>query len=103
MHAYKRLLRLNCSRGAKDDVEALEAGDVKNALCLFKQVSNNLEATMDILIDYRMLVLNINVDPGATSKQKSFADDILRIEFTPGVANRGGSAKTRTYFKLYEE
>jgi hypothetical protein len=86
----------------KDVVEALKAGDVENALCLFKQVSNNLEATRDMLND-RMLFLNINADPGATSKQKSFANDILRIEFTPGVADRGGSAKTHTYFKLYEE
>ena len=29
----------------KDVVEALEAGDIKNALCLLKQVSNNLGAT----------------------------------------------------------
>jgi hypothetical protein len=86
----------------KDAVEALEAGDIKNALCLFKQVSNNLGATRDMLDD-RMLFLNINADPGATSKQKSFANDILRNEFNPGVADRGGSAKTHRYFKLYEE
>jgi hypothetical protein len=29
----------------KDVVEALEAGDIKNALCLFNQVSNNFGAT----------------------------------------------------------
>ena len=86
----------------KDAVEALEAGDVKNALCLLKQVSNNLGATRDMLTD-RMLFLNINADPGATSKQKSFANDILRNEFTPGVEDRGGSSKTHKYFKLYEE
>ncbi len=50
-----------------------------------------------------MIFFNINADPGATSKQKSFANDILRKEFTPGVADRGGSAKTYRYFKLYEE
>ncbi len=55
----------------KDVVEALEAGDIKNALCLLKQVSNNLGATRDMLND-RMLFLNINAEPGATSKQTLF-------------------------------
>jgi hypothetical protein len=50
-----------------------------------------------------MLFLNINADPGATSKQKLFANDILRNDFTLGVKDRGGSAKTHRYFKLYEE
>jgi hypothetical protein len=86
----------------KDTVEALEAGDVKNAMCLLKQVSSNLGATRDMLNDH-MLFLNINADPRATPKQKSFANDILRNELTPGVENRGGSAKTHSYCKLYEE
>ena len=87
----------------KNVVEALEAGNGQNALCLHKQVSNNLEATREILID-RMLFLNINADPGATSKQKLFTNDILRNEITPGVADHGGySVKTHTCFKLYEE
>ncbi len=55
------------------------------------------------MLNDRMLFLNNNADPGATSKQKSFANDILRNEFNPGVADRGGSAKTHKYFKLYEE
>ena len=63
-----------------DVVEVLEVGDVKNAMCLLKQVSNNLGATRDTLND-RMLFLDINADPGATSKQKSFDNDILRNEF----------------------
>ena len=50
-----------------------------------------------------MLFLNINSDPGATSKQKSFANDILRNEFAPGVTDRGGSASTQRKFALYEE
>jgi hypothetical protein len=86
----------------KDVVEALEAGDIKNALCLFKQVFNNLGATRHMLDD-RMIFININADPGATSKHKSYANEILRNEFNPGVADRGGSAKTHQYFKLYEE
>ncbi len=72
----------------KGVVEALEAGDIKNAMCLLKQVSNNLGAARDMLND-RMLFLNI---PRATLKHKSFANDILRIEFTPGVEDRGSSA-----------
>jgi len=66
------------------------------------QVFNNLGAARDMLDD-RMLFLNINADPGATSKQKSFENDILRNEFNPGVADCGGSVKTHTYFKLYKE
>jgi len=86
----------------KDDVEALEASDIKNAMCLLKQVSNNLGATRDMLND-RMIFLNINADPGVTSKQNEFANDIPRNEFTPGVADRGDYAKTHRYFKLYEK
>ncbi len=53
-------------------------------MCLLKQVSNNLGATRDMLND-RMHFLNNNADPGATSKQKLFANDIMRNEFAPGV------------------
>jgi hypothetical protein len=86
----------------QNDVEALEAGDVKNTLCILKQFSNNLEATRDMIND-RVLFININADPGATSKHKSFTNDILRNDVTPGVADRGGSATTHMYFKLCEE
>ncbi len=72
----------------KDALEAFEAGNLETAYKLFKQVSNNLAATADMHGD-RMLFLNINSDPGATSNQKSFADDILRNEFTSSVTDRG--------------
>ena len=74
----------------KDAIEALQAGKHRTALKLFKQVAANLKAAADMQGD-RMLFLNINADPGATSKQKSFANDILRNEFTPRVTDRGGS------------
>ncbi len=52
----------------------------------------------------RMLFLNINADPGATSKQKLLANDILRNEFTPVVSDRGGSStRTHMFLKLYED
>jgi hypothetical protein len=86
----------------KDALQALEAGDYGTAQRLFKKVCNNLEATRDMQVD-RMLFLNINSDPGATSKQKSFANDILRNEFCPGVTDRGGSSRTKKKFQLYEE
>ncbi len=50
-----------------------------------------------------MLFLNINSNPGATSKQKSFPNDILRNEFTPGDTDKEGSAITQRKFQLYEE
>jgi hypothetical protein len=62
--------------------EALEAGDVENAVCLLKQVSNSLGATRDMIND-RILFLNINIDPGATSTQNcspttSYASSLYR-------------------------
>jgi len=50
-----------------------------------------------------MLFLNIDSDPGATSKKKSFVSDILRNEFCPEVTDRGGSSRTQKKFQLYEE
>ncbi len=50
-----------------------------------------------------MLFLNINSDPGATTKQKLFANDIPRNSFTPGVTDRGESASTQKKLQLYEE
>ena len=51
----------------KDAIEAFEAGNHRTAIKLFKQVSANLRAAADMQGD-RMLFLNINSDPGATSK-----------------------------------
>ena len=45
-----------------------------------------------------MLFLNINSDPGATAKQKSFANDIMRNELSPDVTDRGGSSSTQRKF-----
>jgi hypothetical protein len=55
------------------------------------------------MLNDRMLFLNLHADPGATSKHRSFANENLRNDFTPGVSARGGSANTHKYFKLYEE
>ncbi len=78
----------------KDALEAFVAGNLKTAYKMFKQVSNILATATDMQGDM-MMFLNINSDPGATSKQKSYANDILRNEFTPGVSDRGGSASTQ--------
>ncbi len=53
------------------------------------------------MLNDHMCFLNINADPGATSKQTSSANGILRNEFIPGFEDGGGSTKTRMYFKLY--
>ena len=50
-----------------------------------------------------MLFIDINSDPGATSKQKSCTNDILRNEFSPGVTDRRGSSSTQKKSKRYEE
>ncbi len=83
-------------------IEALEGGDLKATLRLFKQVSNNFGATRDMQGE-RMLFVAINSDPGAKAKQKSFANDVLRNEFSPGVAERGRSSSAKKKFQLYEE
>ncbi len=51
----------------------------------------------------RILFLGINSDPGATTKRKSFANNIMRIEFSPKVTDRGGSSSTQKKFQRYEE
>jgi hypothetical protein len=86
----------------KDVVEAFEAGNYKTAHKLFKQVSNDMAATSDMQ-GVGMLFLNINSDPGATTKQKSFPNDIMRNDFTLNVTDRGVSASTQKKFRLYEE
>jgi hypothetical protein len=86
----------------KDAIEAFEAGAYRTAHKMFKQVKNNLSAAADMQGD-RIMFFNINSDPGATLKQESFANDILRNEFTPRVTDRGESASTRRKFELYEE
>ncbi len=78
----------------KDTLQALETGNYGAALRMFKQVCNNLEASRDMQGDM-MLFLNIKSDPGATSKQKSFANEFLRNEFCPRVMDRGGSSRTQ--------
>jgi hypothetical protein len=50
-----------------------------------------------------MLCLNINSDPGATSKQKSFANDTLRNDFSPGVTDRGGSSSPQKKIQRCKE
>ncbi len=86
----------------KDALEAFESGNLKTAYKRFKQVSNNLAATTDMQGN-KILFIDIDSDRGATSKQKSFTNDILRNEFAPGVTDRGGSAATQRKFQLYEE
>ena len=81
----------------KNNPQVLEAGNYGAAQRLFKQVCNNLEATRDMQGD-QMVFLNINSDPGATSKQKSFANDIMRNEFCPWVTDKGGSSRTQKKF-----
>jgi hypothetical protein len=53
----------------KEVVEALKAGDIKNALCHLKQVSNNLGTTMDLLSD-QMVFLKHQRRPGSHVEAK---------------------------------
>jgi hypothetical protein len=50
-----------------------------------------------------MPLFNIITEPGAASKHKSFTNDILRNEVTPGIEDRRGSVKTHRYLNLNEK
>ena len=81
-------------------LRATNDGDNKTAAILLSQVANNLAALEDMLRD-RMLFLDLSSDPNSSATEKDFANNVLRNEFTPGVQNKGGSAKSKKVFAAY--
>ena len=89
------------TRAAVDDaITATNNGDAIIAGVLLSQVANNMAALEDILRD-KMLFLDLSSDPNSSATEKDFANNVLRNEFTPGVQNKGGSAKSKKVFAAY--
>ena len=90
------------TRAALDDaISAALEGDEQSALTLLAQVSNNMAAIEDMHRD-RMLFLDLTSDPSSSATERDFANNILRNEFTPGVQNKGGSARSNKIFAAYQ-
>ena len=79
---------------------ALE-GDEQSALTLLAHVSNNMAAIEDMHRD-RMLFMDLTSDPSSSATERDFASNVLRNEFTPGVQNKGGSARSNKIFAAYQ-
>ena len=60
-----------------------------------------MAALEDMLRD-RMSFLDLSSDPNSSATEKDFANNVLRNEFTPGVQNKGGSAKSIRVFAAYQ-
>ncbi len=84
-----------------DAISAALEGDEKSSLTLLAQVSNNMAAIEDIHRD-RMLFLDLTSDPSSSATERDFANNILRNEFTPGVQNKKGSARSNNIFAAYQ-
>ena len=90
------------TRAAVDDaITATNNGDAITAAILLDQVANNMAALEDMLRD-RMLFLDLSSDPNASATEKDFAQNVLRNEFSPGVQNKGGSAKSNKVFAAFQ-
>ena len=49
-----------------------------------------------------MLYLDLTSDPGSSATERDYAKNIVRNEFTPGVQNKGGSARSNKIFAAYQ-
>jgi hypothetical protein len=50
----------------------------------------------------RMLFLDLIPDTSSSATERDFASNVLRNEFTPGVQNKGGSARSNKVFAAYQ-
>ena len=86
------------TRATHDDAifAALE-GEEQASLTLLAQVRNKMAAIEDMHRD-RMLFLDLTSDPSSSATKRDFENNILRNEFTSGVQNKGGSARSNKIF-----
>jgi hypothetical protein len=56
---------------------------------------------LEDMIRDRMMFLDLSFDPDASAAEKDFAQNVLRNEFSLGVQNKGGSAKSNKVFAAY--
>jgi hypothetical protein len=83
-----------------DAITATNNGDPTTVAILLSQVSNNMAAIEDLRRD-RMLFLDLTSDPNASATERDYANNILKNKFTPGIHNKGGSAKANKIFAAY--
>jgi len=50
----------------------------------------------------RMLYLDLTSDPNASATERDYANNVLKNEFTPGVQNKGGSARANKVYAAYQ-
>ncbi len=84
-----------------DAISATNDGNINTAAILLSHVANNMAAFEDMIRD-RMLFLDLSSDPNSSATEKDFANNILINEFTPGVQNKGGSARSNRVFTAYQ-
>jgi hypothetical protein len=60
-----------------------------------------MAAIEDMHLD-RMLFLDLTSDPNSSATERDFANNVLRNKFTPGVQNKGGSARSNKIFAAYQ-
>ncbi len=90
------------TRATLDDaIFAILEGDQQSAFTLLAHLSNNMAAIEDIHRD-RMLFLDLTSDPISSATERDFTNNILRNEVTPGVQNKGGSARSNKIFAAYQ-
>jgi hypothetical protein len=84
-----------------DSIIDTNDGEGKSASILLSQVSNNMATLEDMLSD-RMLFLDFSSNPNSSAAEKDLTNNVLRNEFTPGVQNKRGSAKSNKVFAAYQ-
>ena len=91
------------TKAALDDVIAAHNGgaDPTAISDLLGRVQANMAAMEDMHRD-RMLYLDLTSDPSSSATEKDYANNVLRNEFTPGVQNKGGSARSNKVFAAYQ-
>ena len=90
------------TRAALDDAifAALE-GDEQYALLLFAHFNDNMASIEDMHRD-RMFFLDLTSDPSYSATERDFTNNVLRNEFTPGVENKRGSARSNNIVAAYQ-
>ena len=91
------------TKAALDDVIAAHNGgaDPTAIADLLRRVHANMAAMEDMHGD-QMLYLDLTSDPSSSATEKDYANNVLRNEFTPGVQNKGGSARSNKVFAAYQ-
>ncbi len=69
---------------------------------MLRQVQANMGAIEDMHRD-RMLYLDLTSDPGSSATERDYANNILKQDFSPGVQNKGGSARSNKNFAAYQQ